>query len=244
MSSKNQMDLTIFVPCFNEELNVAGVFDVIEEAIKPFGFSYEVLVIDDASTDNTVAVVEKCIQAKPNMKIRLIKNEKNMGLGANYFKGADLAEGKYYIIVNGDNDVPVDLLRKILQHMGKYDMVVPYLEKDRRRFSRRIISKFFTFLVRVLSGTNLQYYNCTVLHKVENIRNWPTRTTGYGYQAELLCGLIRSGQTYIEQEVPVSLRQSGNTKAFKPANFMAVAASLLRILQGRLQQPERIIVHK
>jgi glycosyltransferase involved in cell wall biosynthesis len=205
-------------------------------ALKTTSLRYEILIFDDASTDGTSDLARLLIKEFKNITIRLFRNEKNLGLGANYFRGADVAAGRYYMLINGDNDAPEELIQKIVEYCGQYDMVVPHLgSHDQRGLRRRMISKTFTQIVKLLSGTNLHYYNCAVLHLTENVRNWKSKTAGYGYQAELLCSLVREGKSYVEVEVPHRLRQDGNTKAFRFSNILDVGGSLSRILTRRLQ---------
>lgn len=229
------MDLSVYVPCFNEVQNIGPVIETITEALRPLNLTYEILIFDDGSTDGTGDVVAKIARENPGYPIRLFRNDKNLGLGTNYFRGADEAHGKYYMMVNGDNDAPVELMRTVLNECGKYDMVIPHLGKnDKRSCIRRLLSRTFTRIVQILSGTHLRYYNCAVLHLTENIRSAKTRTFGYGYQAELLCELLSQGKTYTEVEVPHLLRGSGRSKAFRFSNVLAVLGSLNRIFQRRL----------
>jgi glycosyltransferase involved in cell wall biosynthesis len=197
----------------------------------------EIIVIDDASTDGTVSeVLERC-ELYPNAHISLITNPFCRGLGRNYFVAAQRARGEYFMLVNGDAAEPVEAIRLILSHMGKADAIVPYIaETDTRPFMRKLLSRSFTFLVNRLSGHRLKYYNGPVLHKTENVRMWFSETSGFGYQAELLCRLLDEGISVLEVQMAISVRDTGVSKAFRFGNFLAVSNTLFHIFLRRLER--------
>lgn len=228
--------ITFFVPCLNEEQNVGRVLDTIVEIMGEVGAPYEIIVVDDASVDGTVEkVLERC-QHYPQARISLIKNPFCRGLGRNYFLAAQRARGEYFMTVCGDAADPVEAIRVILSYMGKADAVVPYLgSNDTRPLARRLLSVTFTFLVSLLSGHRLKYYNGPVLHKTENVRMWFSETSGFGYQAELLCRLLDEGISVVQVQMVTNADQ-GATKAFKIGNFLSVSNTLLHIFLRRLER--------
>lgn len=236
----HSVDVTFFVPCLNEEKNVTGALQVIVEAATEVGIQYEILVVDDCSTDGTVSVVEAFQREHPNVPIVLRKNERNQGLGRNYTEGARIAHGRYYMLVNGDNVERREALVPLLSKLGQADIIIPFFATlDSRPLVRRIISRSFTKLVNLVSGTSVRYYNGAVVHLRENVVKWPSGTRGFAYQAELITRLLAQGASYVEVEVPGEERQEGATKAFRPRNVFSVARSLLRISLRRFQYGNR-----
>lgn len=229
------VDVTFFVPCLNEEKNVAGTLDVITGATAEVGVRYEILVVDDCSADGTVAVVEAYQANHPEAPIRLHKKERNQGLGRNYAEGARIARGRYYMLVNGDNVERREVLVALLPMLGQADILIPYFGRlDTRPWIRRIISRTFTKIVNWASGTSVRYYNGAVVHLRENVIKWHPGTRGFAYQAELITRLLAHGASYIEVEVPGEERQGGVSKAFRPKNMVSVGNSILRIARRRL----------
>lgn len=229
--------VSFFVPCLNEEGNVGRTIDTMVDLMKEMGTPYEIIVVDDASTDGTVDEVRGRQERYPDVRLRLIRNPICRGLGRNYFVAAQRAKGEYYMVVNGDAAEPVEALRLILSHMGKADAVVPYLgANDTRPLPRRLLSMTFSLLVNLLSGHRLRYYNGPVLHKTDNVRMWFAETTGFGYQAELLCRLLDEGISVVEVQMVINVRDQGITKAFRLGNFLAVSNTLFHIFLRRLER--------
>lgn len=229
--------ITFFVPCLNEQGNVGRAIGRIVEVMADVGGPYEVLVVDDASTDGTVADVEACRARYPAVPIRLVRNRFRRGLGRNYFIAAQRARGEYFMLVNGDAAEPVETIRAIVAAKGKADAIVPYFgANETRTLARRVVSRTFTALVNLLSGHRLRYYNGPVLHRTENVREWFAETAGFGYQAELLCRLLDDGITVHEMQVANSNRERGASKAFRLVNLLWVANTLFHILLRRLER--------
>lgn len=230
------VDLTFFVPCYNEAENIDATLATIAAAVRDADFSYEVLVCDDASTDGTKDRVLAAMHTAPYLPLRLIANTVNRGLGFNYVRGAFLARGTHYMLINGDNVEPEEAIRAIVAQCGTADMVIPHFGRsDRRSAFRRGLSRAFSWIVNRLSGHVIAYYNGPVLHRTENVRFWRAETVGYGYQAEMICRLLHEGMTYVQVQVPNSDRQWGFSKAFAPSNFLSVGNSLFHILWRRLE---------
>lgn len=234
--SQGGIAITFFVPCYNEEENVEKALEAIQRVMASRGLTYEVLVMDDGSADKTSEAVRRYQAAHPDAPIRLHRNPTNLGLGTCYLEGASLAKGEYYMIVNGDGDLSADSLSAIVDRMGQADIISPYLANQKDRpLLRRVLSAIFKKLVDFLGGCPLRYYNGPVLHRRSNIVGAGIRARGFGYQAELLCDLIRRGCSVIE--VPyTSVYPHQQTDAFRLKNILSVGESLVRIFWTRMNQ--------
>ena len=186
-------DISFYMPCLNEEINVVSSLNTIINLCKKSEVSnFEILIFNDGSKDNSKNIISNFIN-KNNMqdKIKLINNERTLGLGYNYIEGAYMASGKFYIMVCSDNSEDENNLLKIISLRGKADMVIPnFANNDNRNFLRRKLSRLFTLIVNLLSDNNIKYYNGVVLHKTYNVRRWHPLSCGFGYQAELITNLI------------------------------------------------------
>ncbi|MDA8019731.1 MAG: glycosyltransferase [Thermoanaerobaculia bacterium] len=230
------LEVSFFVPCLNEEDNIGPTLETLVEVARDLDLSFEILVFDDASTDDTAARVRAFQQRTPDAAVRLFENERTMGLGFNYVEGAFQGRGTFYMLVNGDHAESRQALETILERRGEADMIVPYFdERDVRGVRRRAISRAFTWIVNRVGGFRLHYYNGPVLHRRELVTRWHPDSQGYAYQAELVTTLLRLGKTVREVQIANQDRESGVSKAFTVQNVLSVGHSLLQIALRRLR---------
>ena len=228
------VDVSFFVPCYNEERNVAAALDKLRIACEQAGCSYEVLVFDDCSRDRTAEVVQQYRSRNPGMRVRLFRNKRNMGVARNFFEGAFQAEGRYYRLVCGDDVEPVEKHLGLIGMMGKADIVVPYFPHiEGRPWHRHVISRLYTSLVNIASGYRLRYYNGCPLYRRDDVARFHVETSGFGYQAEFLTRLLHEGRSYVEVALPSIDREGSGSLNAK--NFLSVAHSLLTIALRRLR---------
>src|SRR5262245_36928994 len=102
-SEQTGIDITVAVTCFNEASYITDTIENIVGALAVTGHSYEIIVVDDASQDDSVRMIEDYIKARPDHPVRLIKNELNRGRAWNFVKIASLGKGRYYRQCCGDN---------------------------------------------------------------------------------------------------------------------------------------------
>jgi glycosyltransferase involved in cell wall biosynthesis len=236
-ATESSLDLTIVIPCLNEEAHIKDTLDTVAAAMRELQYSYEILVIDDGSTDRTAEIVEAYAIAHEELPIRPHRNPRNRGLTRSYVDGAFLGRGKYYRLVCGDNPEPKETLLAIFNQLGNADMVVPYHSVQGKPLLRRTLSRFYTKLVNILSGHNITYYNGCALHLRYNVMRWGPYSFGFGFQAELITRLLDEGANYIE--IPVKTRhveKSVRNSAINIGNFLSVGHTLLEVLIRRLRK--------
>ncbi len=236
--SEESIDLTIVVPCLNEESHIHETLDAVATAMRSLPHSYEVLVIDDGSIDATSRVVESFGLAHPDFPVRLHKNPVNRGLTRSYVDGAFLGRGKYYRLVCGDNVEPPETLLAVFRRLGEADIVIPYhVEVTGKSAFRRWLSNLYTNLVNLLSGYHIHYYNGLALHLRYNVMRWGPYSFGFGFQAELITRLLDEGATAIQIPVMAEHREkTGKNSALNLKNFLSVAHTLLEITIRRIRK--------
>ena len=235
---ENSLDVSLMIPCLNEERHIAPTLDDVFAAMSELPYTYEVIVIDDGSTDRTSEVVESYAAAHPDRPIRLVRHPANRGLTRTYVDGAFLARGTYYRQVCGDNVEPKDVLIASLRPLGSADMIIPYREKTPGKSAfREWLSKSYTFLMNKISGHNIRYYNGQATHLRYNVMRWGPYSFGFGFQAELITRLLDEGATYIE--VPVGgthTEKAGKNSALNWKNFLSVSHTLLETAIRRVRK--------
>jgi glycosyltransferase involved in cell wall biosynthesis len=235
---REELDLTLFVACYNEERRVEGTLDTIRAAHAQVQCSYEVIVVDDGSKDNTCAVVEAYAASHLDFPVRLHRNSRNLGLARSFVETAFLGRGRYYRLVCGDNVEPVETMIILLRKMGQADLVLPYYPiLPGKSFVRRTISKTFTFMVDLLSGYSIIYYNGCALYRRFHVMRWAPYNYGFGFQADLITMLLDEGCTYIE--VPVSgshFVKEGGRSPLNFRNFISTGHTLFEIFLRRIRR--------
>lgn len=141
----NNIFLSVVIPCYNEEENIKkGCLDSVISYFKNFKYPYEILVIDDASTDNSVKVLSN----KYKNDITVIQKEHSYKAGTIIF-GEKQAKGKYILFADMDQATPISELNKFLPYMEKNEDIIIGSRKDERKgapLSRKIMAKGFIFL--------------------------------------------------------------------------------------------------
>jgi undecaprenyl-phosphate 4-deoxy-4-formamido-L-arabinose transferase len=227
--------LTVFVSCYNEAPYIIGTLDTVCGAGREVGISYEIVVIDDGSTDDSRRLVADYIAAHPEERILLRANRINKGLAQNYLDGAFLGCGRYYRLICGDNAEPKDSIVAVLRAIGEADIIVPYYRtSEGKSLSRRLISGTYTRLVNLVTGNRLHYYNGLAVHLRHNILRWHSNTRGFGFQADILCLLLDQGFTYKEVPIVTVEQRRGKSNALTFRNLLSVTHTLIEIANRRI----------
>lgn len=236
---ESPLDLTVVIPCLNEEKDILGTLETVTAALLDLPHSYEILVIDDGSTDDTAAVVEAYRDAHPELPVRLHKNPRNRGLARSYMDGAFLARGKYYKQVCGDNVEPKETLVAILSQLGKADIIIPYHQNrlPGKSAFRLWLSGSYTRLVNLITGHHIRYYNGLAVHLRYHVMRWGPYSFGFGFQAELITRLLDEGAGYLEVPVYGTHRnKTAKNSALNLKNFLSVTHTLLEMFIWRVRK--------
>jgi hypothetical protein len=221
--------LSIVIPALNEEGNLPDTLQAAVAAAKANFDDYEIIVVDDGSTDRTGVIAEAARAENP--KIQVLSHPSPRGFGSSYQAGRRRARMEYTVMVHGDNAQEEGSLRKLFSHVGKADVIIGIIENPEfRPLTRRLISAAYTGLLNALLGLRLKYYNGLQIHRTEWLHSFELQSTGFGFQAEVLVGALRAGMGFIE--VPIRWRErprGGATKIFKPANVTSVFKTLGRL---------------
>ncbi|MDR3226192.1 MAG: glycosyltransferase family 2 protein [Prevotellaceae bacterium] len=155
------MDISVVIPLYNEEESLPELVEWIEQVMNENKFSFEIILVDDGSSDNSWQVIETLAENKNS--IRGICFRRNYGKSAALYCGFGTAKGNVVITMDADlQDSPDEIpeLYKMIATDG-YDLVSGWKRKRYdSKISKNIPSKFFNGITRLISGIKLHDFNC------------------------------------------------------------------------------------
>lgn len=192
--------LSVIVPVFNERDSLVTLVEEIQMGAKATGLPYEIIIVDDGSTDGTTEILERLAHEIPELKAVILR--RNFGQTAAMKAGFDHARGTIICSMDGDlqND-PMDIPRLVEKLLQGYDLVSGW-RKDRKDpfISRRLPSMLANQIIGRATGVRLHDYGCSL--KV--------------YRADVAKNLLLYGE--LHRFIPVLAKQYGARISEVPVN--------------------------
>ena len=164
------MDISVVVPLYNEEESLPELAEWIKKVMNEHHFSYEIIMVDDGSKDNSWEVIKKLEQEIPGIKG--IKFRRNYGKAAALYCGFDIVKGDVVITMDADlQDSPDEIpeLYRMVKEDG-YDLVSGWKKKRRDPvLTKNLPSKLYNLTVRLMSGIKLHDMNCGLKAYRQNV---------------------------------------------------------------------------
>lgn len=229
-----QPTVSIVVPAFNEAARIGDSIRKIDAFMRRSPRSFELIVVDDGSSDDTAGVVQRCRADQ----LRLVRNDRNHGKGYTVRQGVLAATGKYVLFTDADLSAPIEELDKLLEVALKdgADVVIgsravdrSYIEKHQSSF-REFSGIAFNFMVRLILGLKLHDTQCgfKLFDREKSRRVFEQLTTlGFGFDAELL--FLAKRNDLKVRETPVHWSHSEGSKVKPLRDGTRMLLDLLRI---------------
>ncbi|MCG8309692.1 MAG: glycosyltransferase family 2 protein [Cytophagales bacterium] len=155
-----ELDISVIIPAYNEEESLTELNDWISRVMRKHGFTYEILLIDDGSTDGTWAKTKEL--SIDNHSLKGMRFNRNHGKSAALNVGFQHASGNVVITMDADlqdspDEIP-ELYKMIME--DNYDLVSGWKKKRHDPIGKTIPSRFFNFITRIISGIKLHDFNC------------------------------------------------------------------------------------
>ncbi|NIJ46013.1 glycosyltransferase involved in cell wall biosynthesis [Wenyingzhuangia heitensis] len=222
--------LSIVVPVYNEEGNVTLLTDNIDKGLE--GYNYEIIYIDDCSTDNT----RKEVKELNHPKVILVELRKNYGQSSAIAAGIDIAKGEYIITMDGDlqndpSDLPA-MLDKLIEE--DLDMITGIRQKRKDNFVRTLPSKIANFIIRKTTGLHITDHGCAIkIFTAETAKGLKL----YGEMHRFISLVtFMNGARISEMPVKHHARQFGVSKYGLGRTFKVINDLLLILFQRKYMQ--------
>jgi glycosyltransferase involved in cell wall biosynthesis len=152
------MRLSVVVPCFNEEGNIARVVSQAAEVGRRLASDLEIIVVDDGSTDDTAQVLETLGETVPELKV--VPHPQNRGYGVAVRSGLERAGMDYVFLTDGDGQFDLEDLPTAVQLLREHDVVAGYRTHRQDGWWRRLWGRSWTALVNQVFGLRVRDANC------------------------------------------------------------------------------------
>ena len=157
------MNLSLIIPVYNEKDTLPSLFDAIYKTMNALGQSWEVILVDDGSQDDSLSVLKEYAQ-KDAQHVRVISFRRNFGQTPAIAAGLDYAQGEIIILLDADmqND-PADIPMMLAKLDEGYDLVSGWRKSRKDNvFTRNLPSMMANWLISRVTGVHLHDYGCTL----------------------------------------------------------------------------------
>jgi glycosyltransferase involved in cell wall biosynthesis len=220
--------LSVFLPCHNEEGNLARVVDNFRAHLDRFACAYEIIIVDDGSRDRTGEIADGL--AASDSRIKVVHHPVNRGYGAAVISGLRAATLSWVLLCDGDGQFDAAEIGRLLPMAAHFDVVVGRRIKRADRLMRRINGQAWTALVRLLFGIKVSDVDCGFkLFKREFTGDLQLNARGAMISTELMVKVARRGARICEVDVAHLPRLAGEQSGANPKVIMRAFAELFRL---------------
>ncbi|NQV99383.1 MAG: glycosyltransferase family 2 protein [Rhodospirillales bacterium] len=224
--------VSVLIPAYNEESTILELLTKVNK-VRITGVKFEILVIDDGSTDKTVALLE----SKPKLYTQLIKMPYNGGKGAAVKAGLRSATGDYILFQDADLEYdPADyprLLIPVLKHQADVVMGSRFSAPDCLRvfyFWHKVGNYLITLIFNILNNTTFtDIYSCYLMFRRDLVDPDQLRTLGWDQHAEILSIATRRGRVIYEVPINYHGRTYEEGKKIRAYHVIAVVWTMFRM---------------
>ncbi len=221
--------ISIVVPVFNEEENAEPLVRSIAHAVRPLGLPFELVIVDDGSSDDTGAIADRL--ADEEAAVDVIHHDTNRGLGGVYRTGLHRARGRFVGFFPADGQFAPSALEVFWPLAEQHDLILGYLPDRRYSLLGGALSRIERMLHWLLFGSTPRFQGVFLLRRAL-LDAYPLRSSGRGWGIimEMILRTQRGGFRITSVPTRLRPRMAGRSKV---QNLGTVWSNLLQVLQVR-----------
>ena len=206
--------VSVVIPAYNEEENISAVIKKSLQTLKKVSNDYEVVVVDDGSTDQTGKILDEI--AKANKAVKAFHQGKNKGLGEALKTGYANAHKEFVFYIPADGQISVEELPNFLEQTDRADVVIGYHRKRADPLKRKLKSGVYHFLLKLLFGLNFRLTTSSKLYRKKVLDSIKLEAGSAFVEPEILFKAKKKGYRFAEVPVEHYPRVAGKSKGDSP----------------------------
>jgi hypothetical protein len=213
--------ISAFFPCYNDSATIGEVVEKALRVLRELTDDYEVIIVDDGSSDASGVVIDSVAAAHP--EVRVVRHDRNRGYGAALRSGIKISSKNWIFYTDSDGQYDVEELRKLHALTGVADVVNGYKESRSDPWYRVVLGGIYNRVVRRLFLVPIRDVDCDFrLMRGDLARSLDLRSEGGSICVELVKGLQAAGAVFAEVPVRHLPRREGKSQFFRLRNLLAM----------------------
>lgn len=223
---------TFSIPAYNEGPNILALVDECIKTANELQLNFEILIIDDGSTDETPKHIE-ALKKKYNF-IKSHKHQQNMGFGATIGEVFLLPTTDWLLFISGDNQFPASNLHSMIKYTDKYDFILGYRAKRNDNIYRRINSRLYNLCISLIAGRKVIDVNSMVLVKTSYVNDLELNAKSGFIHAEVFLKAMKKNIRFIEIPITHSNRTYGEASGGRWKTIVNAFKETVKYTIGKL----------
>ncbi len=223
--------ISILIASYNCEKKISDTIKSAYLACKKENIKFEIVIVDDNSSDQTFNILKK-IKKQFNF-LKIYRNKENNGFSYSILKAAKIAKGKRIKILHSSDIETSKDIQNYLKNSKNYDMVLTNFI-DKRKLFRKILSQFCSKCFSIVSGKNIKYFNSSILcDRKSFLEVYPKNFKGNFFLSIIISKLLLMNRSYTEVKVLQKHPKTGS-KAVSLVNLYCFFYALMIVLTFRI----------
>ncbi len=224
--------MSVSITCYNDGVTIGPLIERSFAFLERITADHEVFVVNDGSTDNSYELLESMKEKYPALRVH--HHERNMSFGPTFARIYKNTGMQVNGMLPGDAQIEPETLGIMLPHLSEVDLVLGYRRNRADTFRRRLASRCYNFLVRLVSGRPIRDVNTVCVYRTSAMDGVELVAKSAFIHAEFFIRLVRKGVSYKSVEIPHKKREAGEASGGKVDVMIRAAREFFAFLLGRL----------